>query len=90
MVGATKKFIRKPFIMTNVKLGMLGALLALVALSLTLYYLNISFPELQLFQDYVPLLVLFAGIFALGIAISYISTHYATQRFLNLRTDRLY
>lgn len=90
MVGATKKFIRKPFIVTNVKLGMLGALLALIALSVTLFYLDQSFPELQLFDDAIPLLVLFAAIFGLGIAISYISTHYATQRFLNLRTDRLY
>ena len=90
MVGATKKFIRKPFIVTNVKLGMLGALLAFIALSVTLFYLDQSFPELQLFDDAIPLLVLFAAIFGLGIAISYISTHYSTQRFLNLRTDRLY
>nr|WP_299338641.1 permease-like cell division protein FtsX [Allomuricauda sp.] len=90
MVGATKKFIRKPFIWTNIKLGMLGAILALIALGVVLFYVNENFPELNLFQDFVLLIVLFSGIFGLGVIISWASTHFATQRFLNLRTDDLY
>ncbi len=90
MVGATKKFIRRPFIWTNIKLGMFGALLALLALSVVLYYVNNNFPELNLFQDVVVLTILFAGVFVLGVLISVISTYFATQRFLNLRTDDLY
>src|SRR5690606_20764286 len=90
MVGATKKFIRRPFIVTNVKLGMLGALIALLALGVLLYYIHGNFPELNLFDDYLLLVGLFLGIFGLGVAISWGSTHFATQRFLNLRTDDLY
>ncbi|MBS9462399.1 permease-like cell division protein FtsX [Flagellimonas sp. 389] len=90
MVGATKIFIRRPFIWTNIKLGMLGATLALIALGVVLYYVNSNFPELNLFQDLVVLLALFVGVFALGVVISWASTHIATQRFLNLRTDDLY
>lgn len=90
MVGATKKFIRRPFIWTNIKLGMLGAVVALVTLGLLLYYLDNNFPELNLFQDPLILGSLFLGVFLLGILISYVSTFFATQRFLNLRTDDLY
>lgn len=90
MVGATKKFIRKPFIWTNIKLGMLGAAVALIALGILLYYINKNFPELNLFQDYIILILLFVGVFGLGVIISWASTHFATQRFLNLRTDDLY
>ncbi|WP_318343618.1 cell division protein FtsX [Flagellimonas baculiformis] len=90
MVGATKKFIRKPFIWTNIKLGMIGALVALVSLGILLYYLNKNFPELNLLDDYPILIILFVGVFGLGVAISWASTHFATQRFLNLRTDDLY
>ncbi|SHG50983.1 cell division protein FtsX [Flagellimonas flava] len=90
MVGATKRFIRRPFIYTNIKLGMLGAALALIALAGVLYYVNTNFPELNLFQDFVVLILLFAGVFGLGVLISWGSTHIATQRFLNLRTDDLY
>ncbi|MEO1486156.1 MAG: permease-like cell division protein FtsX [Bacteroidota bacterium] len=90
MVGATKTFIRRPFIWTNIKLGMLGAFLALIALGIVLYYVDQNFPELALTQDLLVLVVLFLGIFGLGVIISWASTHFATQRFLNLRTDDLY
>ena len=90
MVGATKIFIRRPFIWTNIKLGMLGAVIALLALAGALFYLNNNFPELNLFQDSTILILLFVGVFVLGVLISLISTYFATQRFLNLRTDELY
>jgi cell division transport system permease protein len=90
MVGATKRFIRRPFIWTNIKLGMLGSLLALMALGIVLYYVDMNFPELNLLQDFMILSILFVGVFVLGVLISLISTYFATQRFLNLRTDDLY
>ena len=90
MVGATKSFIRSPFIWTNVKLGMLGALLALLAIWGMLAYLDNNFPELNLLNDAGVLALLFTGVFVLGVLISLISTYFATQRFLNLQTDDLY
>ncbi|HUH47584.1 MAG TPA: permease-like cell division protein FtsX [Arenibacter sp.] len=90
MVGATKSFIRRPFLWTNIKLGMLGAILALLVLGTVSYYVDQNFPELKLFQDPTVLIFLFIGVFVLGVLISYISTFFATQRFLNLRTDDLY
>ena len=90
MVGATKKFIRWPFIWTNIKLGIFGAVLALITLGALLYYLHTHYPELNVFQDPLVLTGLFTGVLVLGILISLISTYFATQRFLNLRTDDLY
>lgn len=90
MVGATKAFIRRPFILTNLKLGMLGALLALLSLGGALYYVNSLFPSLGLLGDPTLLIALFVAVFVLGLLISLISTYFATQRFLNLRTDDLY
>ena len=90
MVGATKRFIRWPFIWTNIKLGIFGAVLALITLGGLLYYLNTNYPELNVFQDPLMLIALFTGVLLLGILISFISTYFATQRFLNLRTDDLY
>ncbi len=90
MVGATKRFIRRPFIWKSVRLGMIGAVLALIGMGFVLYYLNRSFPELQLLEDKLLLVGLFAGVFFVGVFISWLSTFFATQRFLNLRTDELY
>ena len=90
MVGATKHFIRKPFIWRSIKLGLIGALLAMTGMAVLLFYLNRSFPELQLLQDKLLLAILFGFIFFMGLFITWISTFCATQRFLNLRTDELY
>ncbi|MBT0606871.1 cell division protein FtsX [Aequorivita echinoideorum] len=90
MVGATKKFIRRPFVWKSVRLGIIGAIVAMVGMGLVLYYLDQSFPQLQLLKDHLLLIVLFAFIFLMGIIITWISTFIATQRFLNLRTDDLY
>lgn len=90
MVGATKRFIRKPFVSKSIQLGIIGAIVALLGMGIVLYYLNDNFPELELLQNPVLIGILFGGIFLLGILITWISTFIATQRFLNLKTDQLY
>lgn len=90
MVGATKTFIRRPFVWQSVKLGIIGALLALAGMAVVLYYLDQTFLELRLLENMVLIIALFVGVFLLGILITWISTFIATQRFLNLKTDQLY
>jgi cell division transport system permease protein len=90
MVGATKGFIRRPFIWQSVKLGIIGAALALIGMAAMLYYLDNSFPQLQLTSDVKLLAGLFIGVFLIGIIITWLSTFFATSRFLNLKTDELY
>ena len=89
MVGATKRFIRRPFIWKSVRLGMVGAILP-SGMAIVLYYVNLSFPDLQLLNDKIMISCLFVGVFLIGVFISWLSTYFATQRFLNLRTDDLY
>ncbi|WP_299015707.1 permease-like cell division protein FtsX [uncultured Polaribacter sp.] len=90
MVGATKGFIRKPFIWQSIKLGFIGALVALIGLGAVIFYLDKLAPSLGLLKDYVTLGYLVGGVILSAIVITYLSTFLATQRFLNLRTDELY
>lgn len=90
MVGATKRFIRRPFIWKSVRLGMLGSIVALLGMGAVVYYADQTFPDLELLGDPLWLGALFVGVFLLGILITWISTFFATQRFLNLKTDELY
>ena len=90
MVGATKQFIRRPFIFKSVRLGIIGAVLALIGMAIVLYYINKTFPELQLLNNPLLISILFLVVFGLGILITWVSTYIATQRFLNLKTDQLY
>ncbi len=90
MVGATKQFIRRPFVWKSVRLGIIGAVIALIGMAIVLYYINKTFPELGLLNSPLLVVLLFAIVFALGVIITWVSTHIATQRFLNLKTDQLY
>ena len=90
MVGATKRFIRRPFVWKSVRLGIIGATLALAGMAIVLYYLNRTFTDLGLLNNPILIGFLFALIFVLGVIITWVSTHFATQRFLNLKTDQLY
>lgn len=90
MVGATKGFIRKPFIWKGVQLGIIGAFVAILGIVGVIYYLNQNIPEIQLLDDKKLLGILFLVIVLIGMVITFLSTYFATQRFLNLRTEELY
>ena len=90
MVGATKSFIRKPFIMRSIKLGLMGSVLAVLALIGVLAYLETSFPNLGILEQPLFIGAVLFGVLILGILITWLSTFFATQRYLNLRTDDLY
>ena len=90
MVGATKSFIRRPFIWKSMKLGIIGSVIAIAGVAAILYYLDQSFPDMKFTEDVVLLSGLFVFILLMGLLISWLSTFFATQRFLNLRTDELY
>ncbi len=90
MVGATKRFIRRPFVWRSVRLGIIGAILAIIGVAGVIYYADKSFPELEIIQDKLILGGLFLFILMMGLVITWLSTYFATQRFLNLRTDDLY
>ena len=90
MVGATKSFIRKPFIWTSIKLGLIGSALAIIGLIGVVIYVDGLFPSLGIAKDYTSIGIVILGVLVVGIIITSISTYFATQRFLNLKTDDLY
>lgn len=90
LVGATRSFIRRPFIRTNVRLGILSAFLAIVLFYGSLLAIVKSYPEFSVLLDNTVLCIVFIGILTMGIFISWLSTYFATQRFLNLNTNDLY
>jgi len=87
LVGATKRFIRKPFIKSHVAMSTLGSIIAMAGMGGVIYEMQSRFPELQLFQNPYEAVLVFVGIFFLGLGITLISTFFATQRYLNLKSD---
>lgn len=87
LVGATKSFIRRPFIKTHLLMSTFGAIIAMSGMALVIYEMEKRFPELQIFKNPLEPAMVFMGVFLLGLGITIISTFFATQRYLNLKSD---
>ena len=90
LVGAKKSFIRKPFIINNMFLGLISSLISLSALSYLILEVDRQFPELNIFNQTNELVSIYSTVIMFGIIISGLSTFFATQRYLNLKTNANY
>ncbi len=90
LVGATKTFIRMPFIWRSLRHGIYGSLVASVLLGLLLYYISQKIPGAGELQSALDMVILFSGIFVTGIVISLTCTFFALSKYLKLTTDQLY
>jgi cell division transport system permease protein len=90
LVGATERFIRRPFLLRSVVQGLIAGTVALGMFILGIYLLNkwiVEFKNIIVLKD---LLIIFGGITLGGILISYISTYFALRKYLRIKTDNLY
>ena len=90
LVGATKGFIRKPFLLYGIWHGLLGGLIAVMILIGTLYFADKQIPDLIILQSYTEFGIVFLGVIGLGIFISGFSTFLAVNKFLRLKVYDLY
>ncbi|MGB4775335.1 MAG: permease-like cell division protein FtsX [Daejeonella sp.] len=90
LVGATKNFIRKPFLLYGILHGLLAGLIAIILLVGTLYFAQQQIPELIILHNWVEFAIVFAGVIGIGIIISGLSTFFAVSKFLRLKIYDLY
>ncbi len=90
LVGATKSFIRKPFIKTHVNLGIVGSIIAIMFLYLSVIYLEKNVDEIYFLFDFKIIILLFVSLILFSIIITFICTFLATQKFLKSKIEQLY
>ncbi len=90
IVGANNSFILRPFLYKSALHGSLGALIAIGMLTGMIYLIQNEMESIINFQDFRLLGFLFIIVLLIGIAISWISTYFAVNRYLNIKTDYLY
>jgi len=90
LVGATRAFIRRPFILQSVFQGLLAALIAMSLLMGLIYLVEKEFFLMLSFESTNLLLLLGAAIIAVGIFINIISTFFSVNRYLSISEDKLY
>jgi cell division transport system permease protein len=90
LVGATRGFIRKPFVIRGILNGIYGAIIANLLLVLLLYFTQKHFTDLFGLQDVTFMLTLFTIVLITGVLISGISTWFAVNRYLRKSFDELF
>ena len=90
LVGATKFFIKKPFIIIHIKLGVLSSIISSLLLVAILYYLNINFFEIDFEKIKESIFVTFLFSLGISVIISYFSTSIITGRYISSNIEKLY
>jgi cell division transport system permease protein len=90
LVGATKSFIRRPFIQSGIYQGLVASLLATALLLATIYLARNQVDEILYMLDPDILGLLILGVIVTGILLSIISTFFAVNKYLNLNKDALF
>ena len=90
LVGATKPFIRRPFLVKSIFHGLVAGLVAMALLLGLLYLIEKKFFLLFTFKDTNLLFLLGAIIILIGIVINVISTFFSVNRYLGISEDKLF
>jgi cell division transport system permease protein len=90
LVGATRAFIRGPFLIQSAIQGLLAALVAMSLLIGLLYLIEKEFFLMFSFESTYLLFLLGASIIITGILINVISTYFSVNKYLSISEDKLY
>ena len=90
LVGATEGFIIKPFMKSFVIQGFIGAVLALILLTIFLYKVMNSVPELALLTNMGNIAMIYISVIILGVLLTTLSTFFAMKKYLRADIDDLY
>jgi cell division transport system permease protein len=90
LVGATKNFIRKPYILVAMLHGLIASFIAVTILLGLLFYAQKEIPEIIILRNYTEFGIVLLFLVGVGIFITAISTTFAVNRYLRLKIYDLY
>jgi cell division transport system permease protein len=90
LVGATHSFVRAPFLINSIARAIYSVLISYVLLGGIVYAIDVQLPELNILGNVNLLAILFGGLLVIGILIVLVSTWFAVNKYLRLKTSDLY
>ena len=90
LVGATKPFIRKPFMQKSLLHGLFASALAIICIDLLIRSGTDIMPEIHRLHNQEAKIILYTCILLLGLLIPWTCTYFAVRRYLKLNTDELH
>lgn len=89
-MGATASFIRNPFLVRAIVIGLLAGTMADLLLLSLLHYANLQIDSLPTLQQPVKIFTLLAFIPLLGACITWVGTYQAVNKYLYLSLENLH
>ena len=90
LVGATKWYIMRPLLGTAAKQGLWAGLIAALLFCAALYALNGTLPEIVSIAELRKIAIIVGSMIGLGLAISILFTTFAVNKFVNMKTNKIY
>lgn len=90
LVGATKGFIRRPFMIENIVNGAVAGVAASAIVALTLYYCISLDGAILSILSWDSVIVILGGLVLAGIVICLIASAFACNKYLSMKYDDLY
>lgn len=90
LVGATKWFIMRPFLGSSLTQGILAGTAASALFGLAVYGLNEAVPELMTIAEAGKIAIILGSMIAGGIIISGLFTFAALNKFINMKSNKIY
>ncbi len=90
LVGATRSFVRAPFIIKSLGHALYSIIIAYILLGGVIYLINKHLPELSIMYELETIAILYAGIMVIGFLIVWISNFFAINRYLRMKGNELY
>ncbi len=90
LVGATRAFIRAPFLVKSVFQGLLSAMIAIILLLALLFVIRAQFEQLFEIFGLTQLMTVLGIVVAAGVLICVTSTFFVVNKFISLTKDEIY
>ena len=90
LVGASWRFISRPYLWQSIQNGFWSSLMAIGGLLALVFFINFELPSAQGTNMKLNLAVILGGLTLLGMLITFLSTLYVVNKYLKMRVDDLY
>lgn len=90
LVGATKSYIKRPFLATAAKQGIWAGVIASAMFSAALAGLSGAMPEIVSTSELIKIGIVIGSMILSGLVISLLFTNFAVGKFVNMKSNKIY
>ena len=90
LVGATPRFVRKPFVTKGLLQGIWGGLIAVALLALLLLYGNNVAPDFVDFSAMLYIVIILAAVFVFSMLFTMLISAFSVNKYIRINDERLY